>query len=336
MAKSLQRLRLRPTGLGAKGIVFWTVIFLAWLATPYANLFFLLLCLLSVLAPLSVWWTARNMNGIGAVIENLGPVPAEQRGEAVVHLVGTRKQPALGVEVEMCVAVQNGGSRRRAVRRTRSGFTIEARPHRDIVARTPRLPRGVHVVQGAWLISSTPLGLIRARRRIPCPTELAVHPQPASLPAVRDRSALLASLRGDSMAASGDFGPSGLREFREGDEARHVDWRASARKTELVVREWESDAIQGIEICLDRRCDDEELEDALELATALLFVAREDKEVFVMTTQDHSGRYGDGKAPYDEALRYFAACTPLESTAPPPPSVGHDVLRLPIRKERAR
>nr|HMQ23492.1 DUF58 domain-containing protein [Planctomycetota bacterium] len=128
----------------------------------------------------------------------------------------------------------------------------------------------------------------------------------------------------------GDFAPAGLREFRDGDELRHVDWRASARRPALVVREWESDAIHGIEVSLDRRAKPEQLEEALSLATALLFLARDDKESFALSSQGLDGRYGLGHASYDDALRWLAACTALPSDAMAPPPVARDVLRLPL------
>lgn len=327
MSDRTKRLQLRPTTLGVKAVVFWCVIVAAWLATPYSNLFFLLLCFLSVLAPLSVLWTLTNLRGLDGRIDEIRPCAADSRGDILVQLGGSRRKAAHGLEVE--VAVERSAKERR---RERSGFLAEAQSGSLLTGRGPRRPRGLWRIQGAWLSSAAPLGLLRARRAIPCPRELAVHPEAAVLPEFRSRTALLAALRGEaSPLDDGDFGPSGLREYRDGDEARHVDWRASARKTHLVVREWEADAARGVEICLDRRCDEDELEDALRIAVALLFLARDDKEVFALSTQGFSARFGDGQQPYDEALRYFASCEALPADAEAPPASSPDVLRLPSR-----
>lgn len=332
MTRAHARLRLRPTQLGFKAILFWFVIFAAWLATPYSNLFFLLLCFLSALAPLALLWTATNLRGLEGRIDEVQPYAAGQRGDVLVTIEGSRPTDAHGVELELAIErVKRGAAH------SRSGFRAECRPGASLAARGPARPRGIWKVRGAWIVSSAPLGLLRARRAIPHPQALAVYPEAASLPEYRDRRALLAALRGDDASASagGDFGPAGLREFREGDEARHVDWRASARKTSLVVREWEDDSMRGIEICLDRRCADEELEEALSLAVALLFVARENKEVFALETQGMSARYGEGQSSYDDALRYFAACEALPHDGPPPPTTAREVLKLPVRRLQA-
>ena len=326
-ANKPHRLSLRPTLLGVKAIAFWALIAVAWFATPYSNLFFLLLCLLTVLAPLALLWSLDNLRGLDARIDQLPAVAAGSQGAVQVRLTGTRRRPAWALEVELRVE----GSRRRL----RSGFEASALPGQTLSARSPRRQRGLWEVRAAWISSIAPLGLLRTRRRIPCPQILAVHPVPAELPALRDRNALMAALRGDMQIAGSKQGPSGLHEYRDGDDPRHVDWKASARRAGLIVREYEDDAIQGIEVCLDRRCSNEVLEEALEIATALLLLARDDKEIFALHSQEHSARYGQGKRPYDEALVWLAGCTALESSAAAPAAVAREVLRLPLDSSAA-
>ncbi|MCB9891072.1 MAG: DUF58 domain-containing protein [Planctomycetes bacterium] len=303
-------------------MVFWCVILVAWLATPYSNLFFLLLCLLTVLAPLSLFMTIANMRGTAAVA-TMHPVAAESEG--TMHVTVEGHHASFGVEVRLRIE---------GLRKPWSaGFATEVGPGDRISFRSPRLPRGIWKITESMLRSTAPFGLWSANAPIDGAGRIVVHPIPSDLPAVRDRGSLLAALRGDLHASDGDFSPAGLREYRDGDEVRYVDWRASARRPTLVVREWESDAIHGIEVSLDRRCTEDELEDALSLVMALLIVAREDKETFALSSQDLDARYGDGHASYSEAIEWIAACTVLDRSETAPKSVARDVLRLPNRRQ---
>ena len=67
---------LRPTGLGIKALLFYLLLVGAFLATPYSNLFFLLLVFLTVLGVCNIWWTHRNVAGLDARLEEIAPTPA--------------------------------------------------------------------------------------------------------------------------------------------------------------------------------------------------------------------------------------------------------------------
>ena len=55
---------VRLTRLGWKGLIFYAVIQLAFFASAYSNLFFLLVAFLTLLGLLRVYWTARNLRGV--------------------------------------------------------------------------------------------------------------------------------------------------------------------------------------------------------------------------------------------------------------------------------
>jgi uncharacterized protein (DUF58 family) len=124
--------------------------------------------------------------------------------------------------------------------------------------------------------------------------------------------------------------PSGLREFRDGDELRAVHWRATARRGALVVKEWEGDAARGLEVVLDRRCAAAELEDALSLISALALVARDDKESLTVHTQGTSSTHGGDHAPWDALFRLLATVQAVPDGGPAPPAASPAVLRLPL------
>jgi uncharacterized protein (DUF58 family) len=199
----------------------------------------------------------------------------------------------------------------------------------------PPLPRGVHAIDGAWLRSSYPFGFAAARRAIRAPAAVVVYPAPADCGGARSRAEMLADLCGPSAAHHGEAGPSGLREYRVGDELRHVHWKATARRGALVVREWEGSALAAIEVCLDLRAEPQQLEQALSVVTSLSFWAREHKELLVVHAQRHQGTYGEGHRPWRELLTWLAGARPLAQGGPPPPVTSPAVLRLPAGSGRS-
>jgi uncharacterized protein (DUF58 family) len=313
---------LAPTWLGVRAIAFYALIVASWIGAPYTNLFFLLLCFLTTIALQSLVATPRNVRGIGGELLEIEPVPAGTPAEVRVRLRAARPVWALAASVLV------GGKRRRAA------WSQRAASGEVLAGHLPPLPRGVHALHGARLESAWPFGFLRASRAIPAPAELIVHPEPAELPAARTKGELLALALGAPVAVAGDFGPSGLREYRMGDDPRRVDWKGTARRGALVVKEFDADARPGIEVCLDLRCEAGALEAALSLVTALAILARTDKEAFTLHAQGLSATFGPSHRPWRELLRWLAAAAPLPPGGAPPPAVSPSVPRLPLRGAR--
>ena len=319
-SKARRRIALRPTALGYKAVFFSFGIAAAWIASPYTNLFFLLCCTLIALAPLALLWTLQQMRGLEVELLDPGPIPADS--SAPVRFVATCPAVRLALATTLQLEAKRYHVGKIAVVDKRAMFA----------GQLPRMPRGVHAIGRLRVETTWPLGLLRASREITGPRELVVFPKPAALPKVRRRSELLAALSGEALAAPGDLGPVGLRDFRDGDEARRVDWRASARRGDLIVRELEAEGGPGFEICLDRRCDSETLEETLSLIAALVLLARDDKEALSIKSQGLDARFGEGQQPISELLRWLATCETLPTAAAAPPTCSPSVLRLPLRR----
>ncbi|MEY2424799.1 MAG: hypothetical protein QOI61_371, partial [Actinomycetota bacterium] len=90
--------------------------------------------------------------------------------------------------------------------------------------------RGLHVAVAVEVRSGLPLGLIRPARRftIVLPVPLAVGPVPSVV-------SLLDALGEDDAADVRT-----VRAYIPGDAARHVHWRSTARRGELMVREFDT------------------------------------------------------------------------------------------------
>jgi len=270
------------------------------------------------LAVTSVWWTASNIRGLEAAVAEMEPAPAGAAHELRVDVLRTTG-PSYGVQCEL----ELGGARHVVL------SAAQLTHGRAEQGRVPPLPRGLHRILAARVVSTWPFGLLRARRRILAPTEIVVFPKPVQLPEARSRSEILAELGGAALTHTGDHGPSGLRGYRVGDEPRRVDWKATARRGSLVVKEHEAHAAEGIELSLDRRCEPEHLEHSLSIAAALVLLARDNKESFVLYSQGIQATFGPGHRPWHELLAWLAACESLPATAAPPPPAGPAVVRLP-------
>ena len=150
-----------PTALGVKALLFYGLLVGAFFAAPYANLFFLLVTFLTVLALLSLFWTARHLTGVRAGFRALEPVPTGQE----IHLEGwidggRRVRFAVRLEVELegrgwvsipCEAVQG---------------------RQELCTAIPALPRGRYAIRSGRMVSTWPLGFLRSRREVEAPEEL--------------------------------------------------------------------------------------------------------------------------------------------------------------------
>ncbi len=127
----------------------------------------------------------------------------------------------------------------------------------------------------------------------------------------------------------------GSRDYREGDEVRRIDWPGSARRGELVVKEFEEERLKRVALVVDtfaplsssqyrKRAESPELEAALSLAAAITeYLVRGEAvvDLFAAGAQLHRIRTGRHTACLDAVLDILAAIEPepapvLEKLAP--------------------
>lgn len=99
-----------------------------------------------------------------------------------------------------------------------------------------------------------PVGIHRYQARVANIVELLVYPKLFRL----DTPPIVSRVPwGDQRAApevAGDPSrPAGVREYRPGDALRHVDWRATARSSAVLIREFEPSATWRIAVFADLR-----------------------------------------------------------------------------------
>jgi uncharacterized protein (DUF58 family) len=100
---------------------------------------------------------------------------------------------------------------------------------------------------------ASPLGLLARQERVELPADADVYPDVHAARALEllrrqgRQDARLGSLR----VRGGDTEFERLRPYQVGDEIRHVDWRSSARRDDLTVRQFQAESNQNVVFALD-------------------------------------------------------------------------------------
>lgn len=118
---------------------------------------------------------------------------------------------------------------------------------------TTPLERGEAEFGDTWIRVLAPLGLCWAQLRLPNPTTARVYPNVAAVKEfdlLQNRGHLsLIGMRQSKIKGLGQEFES-LRDYND-DDYRTVDWKASARRGKLVVRNYETERNQAVVICID-------------------------------------------------------------------------------------
>jgi uncharacterized protein (DUF58 family) len=173
--------------------------------------------------------------------------------------------------------------------------------------------RGVYELGPAEVGITDPFGLLRFVRRFEERTEVVVYPEAHDLPDF--------PLSGGhvELGARGSHGQRGdefasLREYRHGDDRRHIHWKSVARTGELYVKEFALEAPRRYTVALDLRREglrtvETEVEDAVSVAASVLTHLARERLPFRLVCADEAGvttEFGFGEAAYWEAMRLLA------------------------------
>ncbi|MDG1478794.1 MAG: DUF58 domain-containing protein [Myxococcota bacterium] len=185
--------------------------------------------------------------------------------------------------------------------------------------------RGAYTLSGLQAASSFPSGLIKLGRRDRAAERILVYPaferlvsfevpmglahQPGGLP--------VASRVGESMELAG------LREWRQGDRPRDVNWSAYARTGRMVVREYQQEHFSRLALVLDveaeRRADEVYFERGLSVAAAIAdALARQEYIIDIFAAGDavHHFQAGRSIAHFENILELLACLEPGRTLNP--------------------
>jgi uncharacterized protein (DUF58 family) len=173
--------------------------------------------------------------------------------------------------------------------------------------------RGTYELGPAEIRTTDPFGLLRFVRRFGTRTEVTVYPEVFEIAGFPLRGKKGdAGTRGSFAQRGDEF--SGLREYRRGDDRRHIHWKSVARTGELIVREFAQESPQRHAVVLDLRrpgigATEAEVEDAISAAGSVLYHLFREGLPFRLLCAD-KGRgstvFGADEAAYWQAMDFLA------------------------------
>ncbi|HEV2092017.1 MAG TPA: DUF58 domain-containing protein [Rubrobacter sp.] len=172
--------------------------------------------------------------------------------------------------------------------------------------------RGVYELGPAEIRIFDPIGLLGFSRTFPEKTEVVVYPKTHPLPGFPLRGGdMEAGSRGSRGQRGDEF--ASLREYRRGDDRRHIHWKSVARTGELFVKEFSLEAPRRHTVALDCRregirVNEDEVEDAVSSAASVLrHLAHERLPLRLLCANAavEATPFGDEEA-YRQAMRLLA------------------------------
>jgi uncharacterized protein (DUF58 family) len=259
---------------GKKHVLVWGSFFLLVVGMVLAiRQIYVMFAALALLAPCSYLLSRRSLDALLVWRDCPGVMKEgqERRVRLRVTNEAVRRRYFFTIEDEIPEGLEAVGQGRRLVPSLASGEEVE-------VAYTLRARRrGVYKVGPARLGHSDLLGLYSFRRAAGEADELVVHPTPERLP---ERWARASSLRARQRPRRRFRGEGtefyGVRRFVPGDDLRRVDWKSTARRAQLTVREYERAEALDCVVALDLarsehrgKGDDSTLERGVKLAASV-------------------------------------------------------------------
>lgn len=134
------------------------------------------------------------------------------------------------------------------------GVTLAAGAEKDFHYTVIPQERGDDQFQGTFLRIACPLGLVEKQVRLETEQPVRVYPNVLALrefDLLKQQGRLREmGIRRSRMRGLGTEFES-LREYSEGDDFRKIDWKATARRSKLVVRQYEQERNQVVIVVVD-------------------------------------------------------------------------------------
>jgi len=264
------------------------------------NLLYLVLGALLGLIMVSGWLSEQVLRNLHVTRKVPRALTAGRPGRLTYEVSNRkRKLPSLAVEIrEQGLDVP--------------AYLPAAWPRATVTARNevvfPR--RGVYTLSRITLATSFPFGLFVKERDIRVTGTCVVWPRtdvPVDLRNYASERVRRHAVRAPSHAGPGRGDYRSLRLYRPGDDPRDVNWRASARTPEPVVKEYEREAGETLWICLDLRGEPGDLaERAVEVAASAAAKALRENERVGLATHDTVVDPGTGPGQLERILDVLA------------------------------
>lgn len=295
------------------------------------NLLFLVFAVL--FSTLFVAWTAARVSLLDLAVSARFPdhIFAGEAAPVIVTVHNTKRVlPSFSVVVEARSRADHQRPARGIARFQRERF------ERRVLAYFMYVPSGARVEQrveqsferrghvlitGFEISTRFPFGFFRVRRRLRArDVDLVIYPKPGP---VGDELHLLPIDAGQMQGARRGAGHDlhGLRDYRPQDDMRHIDWKATARLRQLVVREFTEEEERRVHVAFDTRVragEDEagaRFERGVSIAASLVSHFTDERAELALTLGDEEGRYGAGREHLYGCLRRLALVRPADADA---------------------
>ncbi|MCQ1955092.1 DUF58 domain-containing protein [Arthrobacter sp. zg-Y826] len=179
--------------------------------------------------------------------------------------------------------VRDGWQPSAGARNPQQRLTVPAGEARTMEVVLEPARRGILKSGHVAVRSFGPLGLAARQRTLPVPAEIRVLPPFHAKRHLPSKLRRLRELDGNTSVQLRGAGTEfdSLREYVRGDDVRSIDWRATARRRDTVVRTWRPERDRRVVIALDTsrtsaaRIDDEpRLDTGIEATLLLAVLAR--------------------------------------------------------------
>jgi uncharacterized protein (DUF58 family) len=286
------------------------VLLAAWSAA--AVLIYAALLVTAVLVDLGL---AARIASVRLHREPSSPVRLTERGETVVMFTNGGRRTLRAVVRDAWVPSAGAQPRRQPV-------TVPAGERRRVVTALVPTRRGERRTGKVTIRSYGPLGLAARQRQLTAPGTLQVLPAFGSRRFLPEKLSRLRQIDGAVLVRQRGQGTEfdSLRSYVIGDDVRAIDWRATARSRDLVVRTWRPERDRHIVLAIDtgrssaaRLGDEPRLDAALDASLLLGALAARAGDRIALVAADTAVRARLGLAAGRDVLpRLVAALAPLE------------------------
>ncbi|MGH9802515.1 MAG: DUF58 domain-containing protein, partial [Blastocatellia bacterium] len=179
--------------------------------------------------------------------------------------------------------------------------------------------RGVFPVTGFLINTGFPFGFVEQRRFIQCRSEIIVYPQAQP---IEDFADLLPLLTGRIESRAKGMGSDlyAIRPYLASDHHRHIDWKATAKTGQMMVREFTREDDWRVTVIFDSQVDAElatetgfaeKFECAVTFAASLLSHFINLNGEVRLVTNDYDTDFGVGQSHLFRMLRQLAQLAPI-------------------------
>lgn len=247
------------------GLLFFALILLVTILSLSSGNNLLYLVLSALLATMFVSWAPSrlNLSRVGVSVRFPNHIFA---GESAAFDLTVTNRSRLLPAFSLTVAMSEGAAGDQASPKAKEGATtpteivylpiVPARASASARIERGFPKRGVYPISGFIVHSRFPFGFIEQRRRLEASGEIVVYPAPLPLDEFgKSTPPLLGRVETRAKGSGSDL--YAIRRYISSDHRRQIDWKATAKTSQVMVREFTRDDDWRVTIAFDARVEKE-------------------------------------------------------------------------------